>query len=146
MTEVDNTNLKYFLAAKEAAKMSTFHKCHTGCVIVYKNRIISSGFNSSKTHPLQKEYNKERYDSDSTPHYMHAEVHALANLINDTNMEWKKIHLYTYRIKGNKYGLSRPCHSCLKLIKHLGIRNIHYTTDDGYCYEYLDVGIAILKN
>jgi len=130
---------KYFLAAKKAALMSTFRKFHTGCVVVYKGDIISSGFNSNKTHPLQREYNKERYSEDSTPHYMHAETHALASLINDETVNWKKVHIYIYRIcKKSSSGLAKPCASCMKLIKHLGIKHIHYTTNDGYAHEVLN--------
>jgi len=133
------TDEKFFEAAKKAASMSTFYKCHTGCVIVYKGSIISSGFNSNKTHPLQKEYNKERFDCDYTPHYIHAEIHALSSLLNDDSINWKKVHIYIYRIyKNSSYGLARPCLSCMKLIKHLGIKNIHYTTNNGYAHEVLD--------
>jgi len=133
------TDEKFFMAAKKAAKMSTFRKFHTGCVIVYKNDIISSGYNSNKTHPLQKEYNKERFDVDSTPHYMHAEIHALSSILNDDSIDWRKVHIYVYRIlKNTSYGLAKPCASCMKLIKHLGIRNIHYTTNEGYVHEVLD--------
>jgi len=133
---------KFFMAAKKAAEMSTFRKFHTGCVIVYKNDIISSGFNSNKTHPLQKEYNKARYDVDNTPHYMHAEIHALTSLLNDKDIDWKRVHVYVYRpLKNSSCGLARPCSSCMKLIRHLGIRNIHYTTDDGYAHEVLNYDI-----
>jgi len=132
------SNMKYFLAAKKAASMSTFYKCHTGCVVVYKGDIISSGYNSSKTHPLQKEYNKERFDGDNTPHYMHAEIHALSSLISDEEINWRKVHIYIYRIYNKtSFSLARPCPACMKLIKHLGIQHIHYTTDDGYAHEVL---------
>jgi len=135
---MENGNNKFFQEAKDVAKLSTFYKCHTGCVIVYKNRIISSGCNSTKTHPLQRKYNKERFDDDNTPHYMHAEVQALTNLINDDSIKWKKVHIYNYRISKNKYAISRPCASCMALIKHLGIHHLHYTTNDGFTYEFLD--------
>jgi deoxycytidylate deaminase len=132
---------KFFASAYKVAKMSDFYKCHTGCVVVYKNNIIASGFNCKKTHPLQRIYNKERFDSDDTPHYIHAETHALTTIINDNELNWKKVHLYILRIKGNpeneEFGLARPCPSCLKLIKNLGIINIHYTTNDGICHEIL---------
>jgi len=129
---------KYFLAAKKAASMSTFRKFHTGCVIVYKNDIISSGFNSYKTHPLQKEYNVERFPTDDTPHYIHAETHALSSIINDSSINWKKVHVYIYRICKKSSGLAKPCPSCMKLIKHLGIKHVHYTTNDGYAHEVLN--------
>jgi len=134
-----SANEKFFSIARKAAEMSNFYRCHTGCVIVYKGDIISSGYNQNKTHPLQKVYNKERYEEDSTPHYMHAEIHALSSVINDTSINWKKVHIYLYRIsKKNVYALARPCPACMKLIHHLGIRHIHYTTNNGYAHEILN--------
>ena len=33
--------------------------------------------------------------------------------------------------------MSRPCPSCMAAIKDLGIRNIYYTTDDGFSHEII---------
>ena len=35
--------------------------------------------------------------------------------------------------------MSRPCQSCQKLIKDLGIRIVHYTTDNGYATEEFEI-------
>lgn len=131
--------------ARQIAKTSSF-KRHTrgalqlGCVVVYKHHIISSGVNSDKTHPLQKEYNKLRFVEDTNPHSLHAEIAALIPL-QDLNIDWSKVSLFIYRIKKNesKHGLARPCASCLNFIKDLGIQNIYYTTDTGYIHEILDI-------
>lgn len=40
--------------------------------------------------------------------------------------------------KNQPYGMSRPCPSCMAAIKDLGIRNIYYTTNDGYIYERIE--------
>ena len=34
--------------------------------------------------------------------------------------------------------MARPCPSCMAAIKDLGIKNIYYTTNDGYSYERLE--------
>ena len=34
--------------------------------------------------------------------------------------------------------MARPCNACLAAIKDLGIRNIYYTTDDGFVHEKLE--------
>lgn len=31
--------------------------------------------------------------------------------------------------------MARPCPACMSAIKELGIKNIYYTTDNGYAYE-----------
>ena len=63
----------YFKAAKAMSKLSDY-KQKIGCVVVYKHRIISSGFNHHKTNPLQKKYNKYRFDEDTGFHSVHAET------------------------------------------------------------------------
>lgn len=124
----------FFDAAKAVSKMSDFPRIHIGCVVTDAHRIISSGCNSTKTHPLQKVLNKERFDAD-TPHTLHAEVAALAPLIKE-DIDFTKVSIYVYREKRNgELGLARPCASCLRLIKKLKIRNIYYTSEGGYSYE-----------
>lgn len=130
--------MKYFNYAKNMAEMSICqHKL--GCVIVYNNKIIGTGFNSNKTHPIQKLYNNRRFPEDEHPHTIHAELHALSPYLHKDIIDWSKVTLYTYRIRrmNNKYGVSRPCESCMALIKKLGIKRICYTTDDGFVKEYI---------
>ena len=47
--------------------------------------------------------------------------------------------LYIYRIrKDQPFGIARPCPSCMAAIRDLGIRDIYYTTNDGYVCERLE--------
>lgn len=132
---------RIFELAKSVAEMSHFWRQKVGCVVVYKKKIVSVGINSSKTHPLQKEYNAFRYPDDNTPHRMHAEIHALMQLRN-ADIEWSKVKLYVYRIKKNTTngcGFARPCPACMAYIKDLGIKNIYYTTSESPVHETLDI-------
>lgn len=128
----------FFDAAKAVSESSEFPKVHIGCVITEGNhRIISSGCNSTKTHPLQKQLNKERFEVDSV-HSLHAEVSALLPLMKE-DIDFSKVEVYTHRNYANgKIAMARPCPSCMKLIKDLGVKKIHYTTADGYAYEYVN--------
>lgn len=128
----------FFEAAEAVSKTSEFPRVHIGCVITNGNhRIISSGCNSTKSHPLQKKYNKERFEED-TQHSLHAEVDALLPLFKE-DIDFSKVELYTYReLADGTMAMSRPCPSCMKLIKDLGIRNIYYTTQDGYAHEEIE--------
>ena len=58
-------NPHFFAKAKLASKLSDYPRYHIGCVVAYKKQILSVGFNTVKTHPIQKIYNKERFDCDS---------------------------------------------------------------------------------
>ena len=133
------SDIGYFNKARDASRLSNFPRYHIGCTVVYKKQIISVGFNSNKTHPIQKMYNKERFDCDSTPHSLHAEITALIFLKDRKDIKWEDVDIYTYR--ENKSGeprLSKPCKSCMALIKNLGIKRIHYTTNDGFEMETLE--------
>lgn len=128
----------FFDAAKAVSESSEFPKVHIGCVITEGNhRIISSGCNSTKTHPLQKQLNRERFEVDSV-HSLHAEVSALLPLMKE-DIDFSKVEIYTHRNYANgKIAMARPCPSCMKLIKDLGVKKIHYTTADGYACEYVN--------
>lgn len=129
---------KFFSKARKAAEFSDFHKIHLGCVAVYQGSIIGIGYNVNKTHPIQKYYNKYRstgYKPSTLPPKLHAEISCL-NSIRHLDINFSKVKLYIYRIRYDQdYGLSRPCPSCMAAIKDLGIRDIYYSTNDGFAYE-----------
>ena len=135
--DLTNSQKSFFDIAKKVSELSTFHRKNVkiGCLIVSGHRIISSGYNSDKTNPIQKKYNRLRFSED-TPHRLHAEVSALLPLLNNKDIDFSKVKIFTYREKADhSLGKSRPCKSCMALIKDLGIKHIYYTTDDGYCHE-----------
>ena len=113
-----------------------------GCVAVIGNKVISTGFNTDRTHPVQMKYNAYRTFTETAKepigHKLHAEIACLAPLIG-TDINWSKVSLYIYRIRCvTPCGNARPCPACMQLIKDLGIKNIYYTTDDekrNYAYE-----------
>ena len=127
----------YFKAAKAISEVSDFHRASVGCVVVYGHKIISSGYNSNKTNPTQKKLNIHRFDVD-TPATIHAEVAALLPLINRKDISFGDVSLYIYReYKNGKPAMSRPCLSCMALIRQLGIRKIYYSGDNSFINEEL---------
>ena len=48
-----------------------------------------------------------------------------------------KRYIYGIR-KDQPCGMADPCPSCMAAIRDLGIRDIYYTTNDGYVYERLE--------
>lgn len=125
--------------AKQVAEQSHFKKIHIGCVITYKNLPIALGYNSHKTHPLQKKYNRYRTNREGigeiTPK-RHAEINALSKIKReDVNPEKMVAYIYRIKIEEPYYGLARPCPSCMKALKDFGIKKIVYTTNDGYAEE-----------
>ena len=129
---------RYFYKARQIANISDYNKIHVGCVAVYHGQIIGIGCNTNKTHPAQKFYNRYREPSDTMLPKLHAEISCL-NQIKHLDINFTKVKLYIYRIrKDQPFGLSRPCPSCMAAIRDLGIRDIYYTTNDGYAYEKLE--------
>lgn len=132
------SDYRFFEKAKKVASVSDFYKTHMGCVAVYQRQVIGSGCNCCKTHPSQQYYNQYREKSDSLLAKLHAEMSCL-NSIKNQNINFSKVKLYIYRIrKSQPFGLARPCPSCMAAIRDLGIKEIYYTTNDGYSYEKLE--------
>ena len=133
-----STDYKYFLKARQVATISDYYKTHIGCVAVYQGQVIGLGCNTNKTHPVQKFYNRYREPSDTMLPKLHAEISCI-NQIKPLNINFSKVKLYIYRIRNDQpYGMARPCPSCMAAIRDLGIRDIYYTTNDGYSYERLE--------
>lgn len=132
---ITKSHRAYFKAAKAVSELSDFKQQHIGCIAVAKHKIISSGCNSCKTNPIQKRLNIHRFDAD-TPATVHAEVAALLPLMSRKDIDFNSVSLYIYReYKSGKLALSKPCASCLALIKSLGIRHLYYTGDGSYINE-----------
>ena len=146
MTRFSKFDMKMFNKAREIAKTSDFDHFHLGCILVYKHRILAAASNTNKTHPQQKYYNQFRqFRKGPKPclHTMHAEIAAINSIPYPVGIEvdWKNVDIYVYRIAPglrSKHGMARPCAGCMAALKKLGIRNIYYTTDDGYAYERLE--------
>ena len=53
---------RFFTLARNASKLSDYNKkkIHIGAILVYKNKIIASGWNTQKTSPVQYKYNLYR--------------------------------------------------------------------------------------
>ena len=137
-----STDYKYFLKARQVATISDYYKTHIGCVAVYQGQVIGLGCNTNKTHPVQKFYNRYREPSDTMLPKLHAEISCI-NQIKHLNINFSKVKLYIYRIrKDQPYGMARPCPSCMAAIRDLGIRDIYYTTNEGYSYERLENNIT----
>ena len=108
--------------------------------VVYRNKIISIGYNRKKSHPFQAKYAK---NADAI--YLHAEIHAIKNALREISVEdLKDTELYITRVKKPKshsnhfvWGLAKPCCGCERAIAEFGIKRTVYTTDETGKYEVL---------
>ena len=133
--ELSKSHRAYFKAAKSMSELSDFKQHRIGCVAVSGHKIISSGYNSYKTNPTQKKLNAHRFQAD-TNHTAHAELSCLLPLLNRKDIKFSDVSLYVYRgYKNGSPAPSRPCLSCMALIRQLGIKKIYYTGDNSYIDE-----------
>ena len=139
---------KFFNLAKAASKFSDYNKkkVHIGSVLIYKNKVLASGWNSKKTNPIQYKYNKYRenlgidnrsYNADDHLPCLHSEMKCLIDT-KDIDVDWSKVSIFVYRESCGKTRMCKPCPSCTKALKDRGIQNIYYTTEKGYNYERLE--------
>ncbi len=107
--------------------------------LIYKNRIISIGQNSKKTHPINlrnKKISREGIDI-STFKGVCSEWSAISKLKNLTNIPAHKCSLINIRInKNNEIRMSRPCCSCIKLLSFFDISRVYYSNEKGE-FEHL---------
>ena len=127
-------------SAKRASNGSTFPHYHIGAALYYKGVLLATGCNSTKTSPVQKRLNAERFNTDQSGvvNSLHAEVVTL-NKVKYLDIDFSRAVLYVYRelANGNK-AMARPCPACMKYIKELGVKHICYTTADGIAEERID--------
>jgi deoxycytidylate deaminase len=113
----------FFRLAKKISLRSP-SRYKLGALISKKNCIISVGWNNM---------NKTHSKANSSHRYLHAEIHAL---LGTDYEETKGGTLYTYRETLNgDIAQSRPCSSCLEAIKLSGIKEICYSTYEGFIKE-----------
>lgn len=131
-------HMRFLNEARSVSLVSDFDRVHIGCVVVYNNRVISSGFNNTKTDPVQAKYNRYRnMQGNKVFHLCHAEVMALKKILN-MGLDSKRITVYNYReLADGSPAISRPCPACMHMIQDLGITHIVYSTNNrnGYCVE-----------
>ncbi len=108
--------------------------------IVYKNKIISIGTNSLKSHPFQKKYASVEHAI-----YLHAETDAIRLALRHlTESELAKATLYVCRVKhqngGNSpviWGLSKPCIGCQRAIATFNISKVVYSGEGTLVFHSL---------
>lgn len=137
-TDITNRDLRFLRVAKSISDLSNFKTVHIGAVIVYNNHILSTGYNSESTSPLQKEFNC--YRSFGGKKYVidkeHAEINALRKLPyyvkeNDIDLNRACIYIYRENRTTHQYALSSPCEACYHALLDYGVGYACYTTNNG---------------
>lgn len=115
--------LRFFEIAKKASKNSNHHSHVIGSVIVSNGKVVSTGYNQIKTHP----------DSPHPFKHIHAEFKAVL-AANRANLSGASI--YVYKEDKNGYiSMCKPCSSCERFLRSVGIKRVYYTDYKKYVYN-----------
>jgi deoxycytidylate deaminase len=137
----DLTIKNNFRKAKAASILSDYPGHKVGAVMLLGNKVITAGYNITKTHPMQKKYNIERgYDPDIKNNgQIHAEMMCLINT-RHLDIDWSKVSLYIYREhKDHSPAVAKPCPACEKAIIERGIGKVYYTIEKPKEVSYYEV-------
>lgn len=122
------------IAAKLAAKSPVYIHKH-GAIIVYKDKIISSGYNY--------------YIKDVI--CMHAEANAIykinkkyKSILNECDIYVVRIGPYSLKSFNNPLKYSRPCLKCENTIIKNNIKNVYYSTS--YEYDNIRSSLNVQEN
>lgn len=115
--------------AIEVAKSSPSKK-RVGAILLNKSKVVVTATNlESKSHPLQAKF-AERVGLHEKI-YLHAEIAALVKC----REECDTIVVARVNPQG-KLRMAKPCPICSLALKESGVDKVHYTTDEGFLYEY----------
>ena len=126
--------ISYALAGKHSSKQ----RCRHFSFIFDRNRLVSIGMNSRKTHPMNLKFNYINKQKNSIRDFVgtHSELNAVVKL---GDYDCRGLTIVNTRInRKNEIDFSRPCNGCMDMIKKLGFKRMVYTTKNKK-FEFLDV-------
>ena len=117
------------LCIKLATETPAVFRSKHAAVLSYKGKVLATGVNKLKTHPLMLRYNKH-----PDCRNLHAEIDCIIRAINLYGTELlRECTLYVARTrKDGTTASSKPCEGCARAIKAFGIKRTYYTTKEGW--------------
>lgn len=129
------THERMLIIAAQVAELGNIRRHRFGAILTNNKTIISSGNNSTKTHPDQLRLNKYRPSYKHNCSFVHAEVNCISKLRSIPD----NCTLYIVRVMhDNTFSIARPCEGCMEKIKDAGIKTIVYSTDHGFAVEHIN--------
>lgn len=122
-----------------AVAMSSQSKKKVGSIILKKGKVIASAVNlEKKSHPLQAFYGEKASCIHNNTGlckkiFLHSELNCL---IRSKGKGDTIIVARTGGRGGRELRNSKPCKICSLALQEYGIKHIHYSTDQGFLYEY----------
>lgn len=106
-------------------------RCRHFSFIMNKNKILSIGLNSLKTHPLNLKYNYVNKNNQNISEIVgtHSELSAVIKLGEE---DCSGLTLVNTRInRNNMLDFSAPCSGCCDMINQLNFKNVYFSNAQG---------------
>jgi len=125
-----NKTKRYFGLARNTAFDSSYGKLRHGAVLVKGGSVINVSCNKNNYNSFG---NRFRFSGSG-----HATLHAeLGCILGMSRTVTTGADIYVCRInKIGEYRLSKPCSMCHAALKHVGIKRVYYTTNNGQIEMY----------
>ena len=111
------------------------NRCRHFSFIIYKNRLIATGLNCNKTHPLNlrnRKISRLTGEDYSNQKQTCSELNAILKLKRLTNIDTRKCTLVNLRYDRNdNKALAKPCMSCTSLLKYHNFKQVIWSTNNG---------------
>ena len=117
------------LCQKIANETQPFGNAKIGCILAYRNDIISISNNfNPKSHPLAKQYGKNPFAI-----FPHAELKCLINAEKSGFSYWEKSILYVVRVhKNGSIAMAEPCEGCKRAIQKFSVGQVIFSISEDH--------------
>lgn len=97
----------------------------SAAIVCKKGKLLGKGFNSNKTHP--------KFGSKAPFYTIHAEGSAIIDCVRNRLIQ----HAHTIYVYRKNFLTAKPCHTCMEMLKKIGIQRIFYTNaKEGKLHRY----------
>jgi len=114
-------NVKRALTIAKRTSLLSPYRHQIGAVVMRKGKVISTGYNKKKSHPIVCAYNPLKT--------LHAELDAILSCENKELLNGATMFIFRQRRDGAP-ALAHPCPICMEEIKKHKIRFIFYTIEE----------------
>ncbi len=121
---------RYFDLARNVAFNSNYGKLRHGAILVKGGSIINTCFNKDKYSAFGTKFRN--------PDRGHGTIHAeLGCVLGLSRTVTSGADIYVCRINNKgQFRYSKPCAMCHEVMKHVGIKRVYYTTNEGNIEMY----------
>ena len=113
-------------AVEKSRRHSSEIRASLSAILIVNNKRFV-GYNSKKSHPLQK-----KFGSNNKAIYLHAEMDAIRKAYRvEGNISGSKLYVARTTADENP-AMACPCEACEEAIHHFGINQVFFTTKNGF--------------